>query len=81
MPGYSLNAAGAAFPELGILFLTSASSKPVPSLQQLNLNPAIRESLRKRDQKLIDPDESNQDSEAARAAERAQLQAKVGTDE
>ena len=37
LPGHSLNAAGSALPELGLVFMTSSASKPTPSLQQLNL--------------------------------------------
>ena len=54
LQGYSLNAASSALPELGVIFLSSSTGKPTPSLQQLNLRPGLRMALRARDRQLLD---------------------------
>ena len=60
--------------------MSSSSGKPTPSLQQLNLRTEIRESLRRRNKKILDADGSNDGSEGALVAEKAQDEACIGTE-
>lgn len=78
--GYSLNAVGAAFPELALIFLTSSSGKPTPALQQLALRPSLRDALRSRDQGIIDKNGENMNTEAAKVAQAAQERARLGSE-